>query len=77
MLSKNPQKIGEANVLPSLPILPTQVALRRNVGSVDVFRAAHLFTFGYRRHGNAQRDPSAYCAQTGRVNEKCGFSGRS
>ena len=39
MLSKNQQKIGEANVLPSLPILPTQVALRRNVVSLDPPRA--------------------------------------
>ena len=30
------QKIGEANGLPSLPIVPTQVALRGNLGSLDV-----------------------------------------
>ena len=45
---KNRQKIGEANGMPSLPTWPTQVTLRENVGSLDVFRAAHLFTFGPR-----------------------------
>ena len=40
MVSKNQQKIGEANGMPSLPIMPTNVALRGNVGSVDVFRAS-------------------------------------
>ena len=63
--------------MPILQTGPTHVVKTGNVGSVDVFRAAHLFTFGYRRHGNALRGPSAYCAQTGRVNEKCGFFGRS
>ena len=48
-------KIGEANGMPSLPIVPTQVALRGNVGSVDVFRAAHLSTFATRGQGNALR----------------------
>ena len=55
MVSKNPQKIGEANVMPSLPILPTQVALSRNVGSLDAPRASQLFTFGPRVQGNALR----------------------
>ena len=55
MVSKNQQKILEANVMPSLPIVPTQVALRGNVGSLDVFRAAHLFTFHPSRQGNALR----------------------
>ena len=48
MVSKNQQKIKEANGMPSLPIVPTQATLKGNVGSVDVFRAAHLFTFGPR-----------------------------
>ena len=48
MVSKNQQKIGESNGMPSLPIVPTQVTLKGNVGSVDVFRVAHLFTFGPR-----------------------------
>ena len=39
----------------SLPTLPTQVTKTGNVGSVDVFRAAHLFTFGPRGQGNALR----------------------
>ena len=55
MASKNPQKIGEANVMPSLPILPTQVVLSRNVGSLDAPRASQLFTFGPRGQGNALR----------------------
>ena len=46
MVSKNRQKIGEANGMPSLPTWPTQVTRKGNVGSVDVFRAAELFTFG-------------------------------
>ena len=48
MVSKNRQNIGEANDMPSLPTSPTQVTKTGNVGSVDVFRAAHLFTFGPR-----------------------------
>ena len=35
MVSKNQQKIGEANALPRLPIVPIQVALNINVGSLD------------------------------------------
>ena len=46
MVSKSRQKIGEDNGMPSLPIVPTQVTLRENVGSLDVPRTAHLFTFG-------------------------------
>ena len=41
--------------MPSLPIVPTQVTKTGNVGSVDVFRAAHLSTFGPRGQGNALR----------------------
>ena len=48
MVSKNQQKIKEANGMPSLPIVPTQVTLRENVGSLDTPRTAHLFTFGPR-----------------------------
>ena len=55
MVSKNQQKIGEANVMPRLPIVPTQVALRGNVGSLDAPRASQLFTFGPRGQGNALR----------------------
>ena len=40
MVSKNPQKIGEANGMPSLPIVPTQVTLRGSVGYVDAPRAS-------------------------------------
>ena len=46
MVSKNRQKIGKANDMPSLPTWPTQVTLRKNVGSLDAPRTAHLFTFG-------------------------------
>ena len=55
MVSKNQQKIGWANGMPSLPIMPTQVALRGNVGSLDTPRAAHLSTFGHSRQGIALR----------------------
>ena len=52
MVSKNQQKIGIAN---GMPILPTQVTKTGNVGSVHVFREAHLFTFVPREQGNALR----------------------
>ena len=57
MFSKNQQKIGEANGMPSLPIVPTQVALRGNVGYLDAPWAAHLSTlnFGPRGQVNALR----------------------
>ena len=55
MVSKNPQKIGKANGMPSLPTGPKQVTKTGNVGSVDVFRSAHLSTFGPRGQGNALR----------------------
>ena len=48
MVSKNQQKIGEANGMPSLPIVPTQVALNGNVGSLDTLGASQQFTFGPR-----------------------------
>ena len=48
MVSKNPQKIGEANGMPSLPTGPTQVMLKGTVGSLDAPRTAQLFTFGPR-----------------------------
>ena len=38
MVSKNQQKIGEANGMPSLAIVPTQVTLKGNVGSLDAPR---------------------------------------
>ena len=55
MVTKHPQKEGEANGMPSLPNGPTQVTKTGNVGSVDVFRSAHLSTFGPRGHRNALR----------------------
>ena len=55
MFSKNQQKIGEANGMPSLPTGPTQVTKTGNVGSLDVFRAAHLSSFGPRGQGIALR----------------------
>ena len=45
MVSKNQQKIGKASGMLSLPTVPTQVPKVGNVFSVDVFSAAHLFTF--------------------------------
>ena len=55
MVSKNQQKIGEANGMPSLPIVATKVALRGNVGSLDPPRASQLFTFGPMEQGIALR----------------------
>ena len=51
MLSKNQQKIKEANGMPSLNTWPTQVTLRENEGSLDSPRTAQLFTFGPRGQG--------------------------
>ena len=48
MVSKNQQKIKEANGMPSLPIVPTQVMLKGNVGSLAPPGTAKLFTFGPR-----------------------------
>ena len=55
MVSKNQQKIGEANGMPSLPTWPTKVTKTGYVGSVDVFWVGHLFTFGPRGQGIALR----------------------
>ena len=55
MVSKNPQKIGKANGIPSLPTGPTQVTKTGNVGSVHVFSASHLSTFGPKGQGNKLR----------------------
>ena len=55
MVSKNQQKIKEANGMPSLPTWPTQVTLRENVGSLDAPRTEHLFTFGPRGQGISLR----------------------
>ena len=55
MVSKNQQNILEANVMPSLPIVTTQVAFRGNVGSLDTPRESQLFTFGPRGKGIALR----------------------
>ena len=48
MVSKNQQKIKEAIGMPSLPIVPTQVTLKGNVGSLARPGTAQLFTFGPR-----------------------------
>ena len=55
MVSKNRQRIGEANGMPSLPIVPTHFVLRGNVGSLDAPRPSQLFTFGPRGQGIALR----------------------
>ena len=49
------KKIGEANGMLSLPIVPTQVTLRGNVGSPNAPIEAQLFTFGPRGQGIAPR----------------------
>ena len=51
MVLKNQQKIGKANGMPSLSIVPTQVALRGNVGSLDSPRATLLFTLNIEPRG--------------------------
>ena len=55
MVSKNQQKIKDANGMPSLPIVPRQVTLKGNVGSLDAPRMAQLFTFGPRGQGISVR----------------------
>ena len=55
MVSKNQQKIGEANGMPCLQFVPTQVTLRGNMGSLDAPRASHLSTFGPNRQGISLR----------------------
>ena len=45
---KNQQKVGEANGMLHLLIVPTQVTLRGNVCSLDASIVARLFTFGPR-----------------------------
>ena len=55
MVSKNQQKIGEANGMPILPTGPTQVTKTGNVGSLDAPSAHQLFTFGPRGHGISLR----------------------
>ena len=46
MVSINQHKIEEASGMLNLPIVPTQVTLRGNVGSLDAPIEAQLFTFG-------------------------------
>ena len=50
MVSKNQQTIGEANGMPSLSIVPTQVTLRGYVGSLDVdsVPTIHIWPYGAR-----------------------------
>ena len=48
MVSKNQQNIRKANGMHNLPIVPTQVTIRKNICSVDVLMAVHVFTFGPR-----------------------------
>ena len=55
MVSKNRQKIGKANGMPSLPTWPTQVTLKGNVGSLDAPMTAQLFTFVPRGQGVSLR----------------------
>ena len=46
-LKKSAKNRG-TNGMPSLPTWPAQITKTGNEGSVDVFRTAHLFTFGRR-----------------------------
>ena len=43
--------MGEANGILNLTIVPTQVTLRGNVGTMDAPRVAQLFTFAPRGQG--------------------------
>ena len=52
---KKSEKIGQASGMPSLLTGPTLITKAGNVGYVDIFRAAHLFTFGPRGQGIALR----------------------
>ena len=52
---KKSEKIGQASGMPSLLTGPTLITKTGNVGYVDIFRAAHLFTFGPRGQGIALR----------------------
>ena len=52
---KKSAKIRKANGMPSLPIVPTQIRLKENVGSLDAPRTAQLFTFGPRGQGISLR----------------------
>ena len=52
---KKSAKKKEANGMTSLPIWPTQVTIRQNVGSLEAPRTAQLFTFGPRGQGISLR----------------------
>ena len=49
------QKIGKANGILNLPIVPTQVTLIGKVGSLGASIAAQLFTFSHSGQANALR----------------------
>ena len=55
MVSKNQHKIGQAKGMCSLPIVPTQVALRGSVGALDAPRVSQPFRFGARGQDIALR----------------------
>ena len=52
---KKSAKNREANGMMNLPIVPTLVNVKGNVGSLDAPIAAQLCTFGPRGQGNALR----------------------
>ena len=60
MVSKNPQKIGEANGMPSLPIVPTEVTKTGNVGSADVFSMPSLPILATQGSLHAPRAPKLF-----------------
>ena len=59
--------------MPSLPIVPTQVALRGNVGSVDAPRGSQLFTFGRRGQGIALRGSEMVSKNQQKIGEANGM----
>ena len=73
MVSKNRQKIGQANGILNLPTGPTQVALRGNVGSLDAPSSSQLFTFGPREQCIAERESSMVSKNPQKIREANGM----
>ena len=55
MVSNNQQKIREANGMLNLPIVPTKIIIRGNVGSLDAPSSSQLCIFGPWGQGIALR----------------------
>ena len=55
--------------MPSLPIVPTQVTLKGNVGFLDATRTAQLFTFGTRGQGISLRGSRMVSTKSAKIRE--------